>query len=151
MTMEQMMRRVLLWCGLLLAAVACSTTTPTVELRGQVYRVEIADDDSERARGLMFRDRMDADAGMLFLFEQQGPQAFWMKNTRIPLDILYFDNSWTLVGWSLDTPPCSLGNQCPSYPSQAPARYVLELNAGTAARIGAQFGDRLTTHGVKVD
>jgi hypothetical protein len=145
------MRRTLILLLTTSCAIACSSAPVSVTLRDQTFKVEIADDDAERARGLMFRDRLDADAGMLFLFEQQGPQAFWMKNTRIPLDILYFDDSWTLVGWSLDTPPCSLGNQCPSYPSQAPARYVLELNAGTAARIGAQFGDRLTTHGVKVD
>ncbi len=144
--------RKLLWVGgIVLTTAACSAATPTVELRGEVYRVEVADDNAERARGLMHRDRMDADAGMLFLFERQEPQAFWMKNTRIPLDILYFDQDWTLVGWSLDTPPCSLGDRCPSYPSQAPARYVLELNAGTAARIGAQFGDKLTVHGLEVD
>ncbi len=145
------MRRILILLLTVCCATACSSAPVTVTLRDQTFSVEVADDDSERARGLMYRDRMDADAGMLFLFEQQGPQAFWMKNTKIPLDILYFDNDWTLVGWSLDTPPCSLGNQCPSYPSQAPARYVLELNAGTAARIGAQFGDKLTTQGVKVD
>lgn len=141
-------------CLLLFAAltqVACSATSPTVTLRGHTYRVEIADDDSERARGLMFRDSMDADAGMLFLFDRQEPQAFWMKNTRIPLDILYFDQQWKLVGWSLNTPPCSLGDRCPSYPSQAPARFVLELNAGTTERIGAQFGDILTVNGVELD
>lgn len=144
------MRTAMLVGGMMFAVGACSTTMPTVELRGETYRVEIADDNAERMRGLMYRERMDADAGMLFLFESQGPQAFWMKNTRIPLDILYFDENWKLVGWSLDTPPCSLGDRCPSYPSQAPARYVLELNAGTAARIGAQFGDRLTVRGVDV-
>jgi uncharacterized membrane protein (UPF0127 family) len=143
-----MLRACLLLFATLLQ-VACSATTPTVTLRGHTYRVEIADDNSERARGLMYRDGMDADAGMLFLFERQEPQAFWMKNTRIPLDILYFDRDWILVGWSLDTPPCSLGDRCPSYPSQAPAKYVLELNAGTASRIGAAFGDRLTVRGVE--
>lgn len=139
--------RFLLLLALTVHLVACAGT-PTVVLRGETFRVEIADDDAERARGLMHRERMDADAGMLFLFEQQGPQAFWMKNTRIPLDILYFDRDWILVGWSLDTPPCSLGDRCPSYPSQAPAQYVLELNAGTARRIGAAFGDRLTVQGI---
>ena len=119
-----------------------------VELRGKTFQVEIADDPNERARGLMYRDQMAADAGMLFLFDRQEPQAFWMKNTRIPLDILYFDESWTLVAWSLDTPPCSLGDQCPAYPSRAPARYVLELNAGTSASIGAELGDKLIVKGL---
>lgn len=127
---------------------ACTSATPTATLRGQTYELEVADNDAERARGLMYRDQLAADAGMLFLFERQGPQAFWMKNTRIPLDILYFDEDWRLVGWSLDTPPCSLGDRCPSYPSQAPAQFVLELNAGTARRIGAQLGDRLAVQGV---
>jgi uncharacterized protein len=128
---------------LVLGSAACTTSTPVVVLRDHAFRVEIADDDAARTRGLMYREHLDADAGMLFLFERQEPQAFWMKNTRIPLDILYFDQSWSLVGWSLNTPPCSLGNQCPSYPSGAPARYVLELNAGTANNIGAQLGDKL--------
>lgn len=138
-------------CALFLVlavAAGCSAAPVTVTLRDQTFTVEIADDNGERMRGLMYRDQMAADAGMLFLFEQQGPQAFWMKNTKIPLDILYFDNSWSLVGWSLNTPPCSLGDRCPNYPSQAPARYVLELNAGTAERIGAKLGDRLTVEGL---
>jgi len=122
---------------------ACSAEQPSVQLKGERFAVEIADDDAKRERGLMFRDRMDPSAGMLFLFDRQEPQAFWMKNTRIPLDILYFDEQWKLVGWSLNTPPCSLGDQCPNYPSQAPARYVLELNAGTSERLGVKLGDAL--------
>lgn len=145
------MHRILILLLTLGCTAACSTAPVSVTLRDQTFTVEIADDDTERARGLMYREQMTPDVGMLFLFERQEPQAFWMKNTKIPLDILYFDQSWTLVGWSLDTPPCSLGDRCPSYPSQAPARYVLELNAGTATRIGAQFGDKLTVSGLKVD
>jgi len=133
---------------ILIATVGCSAAPVTVTLREQTFTVEVADNDAERARGLMFRDQMDAQAGMLFLFDFQGLQAFWMKNTRIPLDILYFDEGWILVGWSLNTPPCSLGDRCPSYPSGAPARYVLELNAGTSERIGVRLGDKLTVHGL---
>ena len=121
---------------------------PWVEVGGQRYAIELADNDAERARGLMFRDTMANDHGMLFIHDAEEPQAYWMKNTKIPLDILYFDNAWTLVGWSLNTPPCSLGDRCPSYPSQAPARYVLELNAGTAERIGVKLGDKLSVEGL---
>src|SRR3546814_15102210 len=80
----------------------------------------------------MFRDELPAGHGMLFIHDRLAPQAYWMKNTRIPLDILYFDDQRRLVSQQRDVPPCSAGNRCPPYPSSAPARYVLELNAGKA-------------------
>ncbi len=127
---------------------ACaSTPSPWVELAGHRYVIEIADDDAERARGLMYRDSMQADRGMLFIHDSQKPQAYWMKNTKIALDILYFDDTRTLVSQQRDVPPCSLGDACPSYPSNAPARYVLELNAGEAARIKLEDGARMTLSG----
>ena len=92
----------------------------------------------------MYRDTMEADRGMLFIHDAEEPQAYWMKNTKIPLDILYFDNARKLVSQQRDIPPCSLGDRCPSYPSNAPARYVLELNAGEAARLRLQDGAELT-------
>lgn len=115
-----------------------------IELAGQRFHVEIADNDNERSRGLMFRDSMDADRGMLFIHDKQMPLAYWMKNTKLPLDILYFDNERKLVSQQRDVPPCSLGNRCPPYPSQGPARYVLELNAGQAAKLGLEEGAELT-------
>lgn len=116
---------------------------PWVELAGHRYTVEIADTDATRARGLMFRDAMDADRGMLFIHDEEAPQAYWMKNTRIALDILYFDDARRLVSQQRDVPPCSAGNRCPPYPSRGPARYVLELNAGEAARIDLRDGEVL--------
>ena len=129
----------LLLCSTNLLATACASGS-WVELSGHRYQVEVADDDAERARGLMFRDALPADHGMLFIHEEQGPQAYWMKNTRIPLDILYFDNDRKLVSQQRDVPPCSAGDRCPPYPSAAPARYVLELNAGDAMRLGLADG-----------
>lgn len=123
---------------------ACASARgPWVELAGQRFAIEVADDDPERARGLMYRDAMEADRGMLFIHETEEPQAYWMKNTKIPLDILYFDSSRKLVSQQRDVPPCSLGDACPSYPSNVPARYVLELNAGEAARLKLQDGAEL--------
>lgn len=128
-----------------LSLTACASARgPWVELGGQRYAIEIADDDAERARGLMYRDAMDADRGMLFIHDAEEPQAYWMKNTKIPLDILYFDDGRKLVSQQRDVPPCSLGDGCPSYPSNVPARYVLELNAGEAARLKLQDGVELT-------
>jgi uncharacterized membrane protein (UPF0127 family) len=94
----------------------------------------------------MMRTTLAPDHSMLFVFSYQAPQAFWMKNTLIPLDILYFDTERRLVSMQLNVPPCK-ADPCPIYPSQAPARYVLELSAGTAHRIGAQAGDELKIDG----
>ena len=116
---------------------------PWVELGNQRYAIEIADDDAERARGLMFRDALPTGHGMLFIHDAEEPQAYWMKNTKIALDILYFDDERKLVAQQRDVPPCSLGDGCPSYPSDAPARYVLELNAGEAARLQLKDGAEL--------
>jgi uncharacterized membrane protein (UPF0127 family) len=96
------------------------------------------------ARGLMFRDEMPSGNGMLFVHDREEPQAYWMKNTHIPLDILYFDTGRRLVSQQRDVPPCSLGDACPAYPSVAPARYVLELNAGQAQSLGLEDGAQLT-------
>jgi len=125
-------------CGLTLSG--CASGGPWIEIGGQRYTVEVADDDAERSRGLMFRDEMAADHGMLFVHEREEPQSYWMKNTRIALDILYFDAAAKLVSQQRDVPPCSLGDRCPPYPSAAPARFVLELNAGEAARLGLTDG-----------
>ena len=136
--------RIALFALALLLSACASARTPWVEVGGERFQVEIADDDAERARGLMFRDAMAADHGMLFIHDRQEPQAYWMKNTRIPLDILYFDRDRRLVSQQRDVPPCSAGDRCPPYPSRAPAQYVLELNASQAARLGLQDGALLT-------
>ena len=129
---------------LALLASGCASGQGTwVELGGKRYAVEVADDDAERARGLMFRDVLAEGHGMLFLHEEERPLAYWMKNTRIPLDILYFDSGRRLVAQQRDVPPCTLGDGCPPYPSNAPARYVLELNAGQAEALGLRNGAEL--------
>ena len=129
---------------ILLALSACAAAPPEVELKGERFRIEIARSSEEQARGLMFRDHLDDDAGMLFVYNAMAPRSFWMSNCRIPLDILFFDRDGKLVGEALGVPPCN-ASQCPSYNGGgAPAQYVLELNAGTARRLGLQRGDALT-------
>jgi len=130
--------------GTLLAGCASADSSPWVELKGKRYEVEIADDAAKRERGLMFRDDMAANHGMLFIHDSEAPQAYWMKNTKIPLDILYFDHQRKLVSEQLNVPPCSGGDRCPPYPSEAAALYVLELNAGSADAAGVKAGDELT-------
>ncbi len=127
-----------------LSACASGGARHWVELGGTRYQVELATDDASRARGLMFRDQMAEDHGMLFIHDRQELQAYWMKNTRIALDILYFDDQRKLVSQQRDVPPCSAGDRCPPYPSSGPAKYVLELNAGQAQKLGLQDGAELT-------
>ena len=134
--------RFLLCIAMLAICTACSAGGPGVELGGKHFGVEIADTRGKQALGLMFRDSMPADQGMLFIFPGEASRSFWMKNTRIPLDIMYFDKDLKLVSISSDTPPCRV-RYCPSYPSARPAKYVLELNAGTASELGVGVGDRL--------
>lgn len=113
-----------------------------IELGGERFLVEVADNDASRAQGLMHRESMPPDQGMLFVWSEDAPRAFWMKNTHIALDILYFDSRMRLVDMHLDVQPCR-SERCPSYPSARPAQYVVELNAGNATRLGLKIGDRL--------
>lgn len=130
--------------AVLLPLPGCATDAGAwVEFRGERFTVEVADEHEERARGLMFRDELPDGTGMLFVHDQPQPLAYWMKNTKIPLDIFYFDASRRLVSVSRGVPPCSLGDRCPPYPSKGPALYVLELNAGEASRLGAGEGDQI--------
>ena len=132
-----------LFCVLfLVTCTACASSGSSVELGGKEFSVEIADTSEKHALGLMFRDSMPSDHGMFFIFPAEAPRGFWMKNTRIPLDIMYFDKDLKLVSISADTPPCRV-SRCPSYPSIVPAKYVLELNAGKAAELGVNLGDTL--------
>lgn len=126
---------------------ACASGPPAdgrwVELAGETYRVELAVTDEERSVGLMFRDELADGTGMLFIHAREEPQAYWMMNTEIPLDILYFNAQRRLVAQQRDAQPCTSGLACPAYPSRAPALYVLELNAGEAERLGLEDGAEL--------
>jgi uncharacterized protein len=130
---------------LIFTLLACSAfqSKPWVEIKGQRFTVEVADNNEERARGLMFRDVLEKDTGMLFIHGNEEQQAYWMKNTHIPLDILYFNKEKKLVSAQERVPPCSAGDRCPPYASEGPALYVLELNAGSVELFKIQAGDEM--------
>jgi hypothetical protein len=109
---------------------------------GSAVTVEIAADEDTRQQGLMFRDRLADDRGMIFLFPSTGEYPFWMKNTLIPLDMIWIDESHRIAHITPDVPPCK-ADPCPSYPPNAQARYVLELAAGVAAKHHLKDGDVL--------
>jgi uncharacterized membrane protein (UPF0127 family) len=99
--------------------------------------IEIADDDAEREQGLMYRDTMAENTGMLFLMETEEPQTFWMKNTIISLDILYAGTDRRIVSIHRNCKPYSLDQIA----SVKPALYVVEVNAGYTVNYGIKVGD----------
>jgi uncharacterized protein len=103
------------------------------------FSVEVMRTDAERERGLMFRRYLPNDRGMLFNFDVEQPVMMWMKNTFLPLDMIFMDRSGKVVSIAANTEPLSEH----IIPSVEPAYAVLEVNAGTAARIGLKVGDEV--------
>lgn len=100
------------------------------------FTIEIADDPGERSRGLMFRQEMDQGHGMLFVFEQSQPVGFWMKNTPLPLDLVFIGQDGKVRAIERGEP----FSEAPIAPDE-PVQFVLELKAGTAAEAGIESGD----------
>jgi uncharacterized protein len=109
-------------------------------IRGRCFSVEVASSPQQQERGLMFRDSLGADAGMLFAFQTEGIYNFWMKNTLIPLDIIWIGSDNRIVSISANTQPCR-ADPCQTYGPGKPARYVLEINGGLSETYGFVEGD----------
>ena len=90
----------------------------------------------------MFRQKLGFDQGMLFVFEEESLRSFWMKNMLIPLDIIWLDKDKRIVYIEENVPPCK-EDPCPTYTSQIPAMFVLELKAGSVERRKLKILDRL--------
>lgn len=103
------------------------------------FTVELAVTPQQQGRGLMFREEMAADHGMLFLFEPVRPVSFWMRNTPLSLDMLFVEADGTIANIAARTTPLSDR----SYPSAGPVRAVLEINGGVSALLGIEPGDRV--------
>ncbi len=104
--------------------------------------VEIADDNEKRVKGLMFREKLRENSGMLFIFENEEYKTFWMKNTLIPLDIIFIDKNLEIMDIEYAIPcnenPCTL-----YYRSSKPSKYVLEVNAGFSAKNNIHEGNKI--------
>lgn len=140
----------LLVAGLLLGALTgCERTNPPaaleqarVELKGQSFSMEVANSLTEQQRGLQGRDQLPDGKGMLFVYEQAQPLQFWMKDTRIGLDILFFDSQRRFLNGHYQVPPCRQ-DPCPNYGSNGPAQYVVELAAGQGLALHLEKGDTM--------
>jgi uncharacterized protein len=129
--------------ALLQGASACRAeprVTISTRQRGDVaFQVEIADSPAKRELGLQYRRDLALDRGMIFLFPDESRQSFWMKNTPIPLDMIFIGRDMKVVGIVAQTKPFSVDARSVDAPSQ----YVLEINGGLAERHGIQTGDRV--------
>jgi uncharacterized membrane protein (UPF0127 family) len=103
---------------------------------------ELAVTDEERQLGLMFRDEINWDQGMLFVFEEEGIRSFWMKNMRISLDFLWLNKEKRIIHIETHVPPCKK-EPCPSYSPRVPAMYVLELKAGSVEKNQLKLYDKI--------
>jgi uncharacterized membrane protein (UPF0127 family) len=136
---------------LLLAATACRATqsdpaappihfdTVQVTIKSTSFTLEVAATDAQRERGLMFRESMPDDHGMIFLFDVADKYPFWMKNTDIPLDIVYLDEKCKVVDFHTMQPHDETPN-----PPDSPALYAIELNAGMVKKLNLAKGDVIT-------
>ena len=137
----------LLSIGIILTAYYFFDRIPknTVSIDNKQFTVELAKTDAERGKGLMNRDHLNANSGMLFIFSNAEIQTFWMKNTLIPLDIIWIDSSTLGVNTIVDM--TTLDPDSPSYtPQYTPkkkAKYVLELNAGSINENGFKIDDQV--------
>jgi uncharacterized membrane protein (UPF0127 family) len=154
--LEQYRARML--AGLLIFAAAlslcaCSDATKVEDLTstkvtmpdGTEVMAQRMFDKIDLARGMMFRDAFAKDHGMLFVHQRPGQFAYWMYNTKVPLDIIWMDPNHEVVEMSVDTPPCpsKKAPECPNFGGSRVAQYVLELNAGGAKQYGVHVGSTL--------
>jgi uncharacterized membrane protein (UPF0127 family) len=153
-------RAALALCALTALAPACKSGSPpagsaqapanapsvviAADGRAVPFRVELALTPEEQARGLMYRSHLDTDAGMLFVFDEARIQRFWMKNTLIPLDMIFIGPDRRIAG--------VVANAAPETETErtvpARAQYVLEIGGGLAARLGIHAGERVEMRGV---
>ncbi|MEK6872684.1 MAG: DUF192 domain-containing protein [Nanoarchaeota archaeon] len=108
------------------------------------FTIDIADDNLERQKGLMFREELCFNCGMLFVFEQENNYKFWMKNTLIPLDIIWMNKNFVIQYIAYDVPPCEI-EDCPFYspPKEIKSKYILEVNSGIARKLGLLFSKKM--------
>lgn len=130
----------MIWAGLIVAALHLGSVSH-VCFGTECFKVEVAETLEKQNRGLMFRHALAINAGMLFVYPKESWPVMYMKNTQIPLDIIWLNWRREVVHIQSNVPVCS-EEPCPHYFTTASAMYVLELNAGTTDRIALQRGDQ---------
>ena len=112
---------------------------------GNCFKIELALTQDEQAKGLMFREELARNEGMLFIFGKEQNRSFWMKNVLIPLDIIWLNKEKEAVLINKNVQPCNADNCQPIY-SEKPVQYFLEINADTADKIGLEIGSKMSIY-----
>ena len=128
----------------IVTALSCNTAAPsktiTVHLGDSAFLVEVAATPQQHSRGLMYRTKLKPNKGMLFTFSHEDFYSFWMKNMRIPIDIIWINKNKRIVFIKENVQPCAQ-NSCPRIRPQEKSFYVLEVKAGTVKRTSLTIGD----------
>ncbi len=116
--------------------------TPVILPNGTHIVAETVRQEFELMRGLMYRESLPADHGMLFVYAKPDKYSYWMYQTKIPLDMIWMDHQHKIVEIAANVPPCTTkASDCPKYGGNQPAMFVLEMNAGAAAKNNLHEGD----------
>jgi uncharacterized protein len=135
-------------CFFLLFLTACSVHQAYAQplkqvcIKGACVTAETADNEVQRMQGLMYRDSLAPDRGMLFVFEKEARYSFWMMNMRFAIDIIWFDKNFKIIDIKKNAQPC--GSTCDSILPQGAASYVLEVVEGFSGKHAISIGDTVT-------
>lgn len=122
-----------------------SPLSPEIKIEGMTVKVEVAKTDSERAKGLSNRETLEEKSGMVFIFNENSKPVFWMKDTKIPLDIIWInDNKITGIERNVQPEPGKNDNDLRRYPAPGPVDYVLEVNGGFSDKNNIKTGQMLS-------
>ena len=123
-------------------------TGPTATLpSGIVLKLTLAITEEQQETGLMYVEDLPGDVGMLFVYSEDATRPFWMKNCKIPLDLIWLSKEGVVVDITRDAPPCQQ-DPCPTYQASAPSRYTLEVRGGLCGERGLKVGDKVTLVGI---
>lgn len=132
--------------ALILIIFILKNNSENVCIGNDCFNVEVVDTPESRQIGLMYREELSLDEGMFFVFENEGNYPFWMKNTLIPLDMIWIDSSGKIVDIK-EADPCE-ADPCPVFYHTGSAKYVLEINKGLSAELGIEIGEIVKSRGI---
>ena len=127
---------------ILILVSGCSSSINQVCFESNCFIVDVSDNSLERTQGLMFRSSLDENKGMLFIFPESGLYSFWMKNTLIPLDIIWINKNLEVADIKKDAQPC-VTETCNNYSPSSEALYVLEINSNLTEKYGINVRDKI--------